>query len=285
MLKIFTVIPGNKCELACSHCANSSGPKYNNVLSEKEINSIINTLNDNKFPMLIFTGGEPTLYIETINKILKGLSYSPYVSITTNGTFALREGSKKLDQIQRLDHIQLSCDELHDNVDDKLIAELKKYSKANGIEFSISYCLQKPTDIINAHLIQKTHDVKLTFERVTGAGRAKVTNSSFQFPVFDETVLEKKCPNFDSITFICDKGYSQCCSNLNFNHSSNYTFKSELDELLSSDFYRLTSSLSFSELAKKFNVSTDNLPPEMSLECNLCEYILTKGLKEHFDGT
>ena len=82
---------GHRCTLACAHCANMSSPRYHGSLDAQDIKQIIETLNKLKPKELVFTGGEPTLYLNELNSILKNLKFDFLSILTTNGHFALND--------------------------------------------------------------------------------------------------------------------------------------------------------------------------------------------------
>jgi MoaA/NifB/PqqE/SkfB family radical SAM enzyme len=272
--KYFNLIPGNKCDLACAHCANSSGPKYNNSIGKDDIENISLFLNSNKIENIILTGGEPTLYLNVINQVIDSLSYQPHVTITTNGLYAkLGELGilTTIGKLRRVDHIQLSYDKFHGNLDTKIITNLRDYCLRNEIGFNISYCIESPMDLLEVSKIQNEFGVKIIFERTTNSGRAKKTNSNFKFPVFEEAVLSKKCPNVDVISYICGKGFSHCCSNVTFNNNNDAFYNYDIKKYLDSDFYKLSSDKTMEELMYIAKIDSSDLTSDMSMECNLCE--------------
>lgn len=148
------------------------------------------------------------------------------------------------------------------------------------ITFNVSYCINDPMDLIEINNIKSLFDVEVIFERVTNSGRAKQTKSGFNFPLFDEAVLTKKCPNVQAITYIQGKGYTHCCSNLSFNNKETHFTKNTLSNYLASEFYNLSSNYSFGDLIKKYNIQNIELENNDSMECNLCEKVMTQILCE-----
>lgn len=80
------VLLSDRCNFACRHCLNSSGPKAARwLLSANEVDLLASTINGEKGVKTVhFTGGEPTLFSELIadlrSKIHRQVSYE----ITTN---------------------------------------------------------------------------------------------------------------------------------------------------------------------------------------------------------
>ncbi len=72
---IVNIVPGNFCNLRCTHCVNDSGPDRSDLLSQSEIEKIAVELNTFRPSLILFTGGEPTLHIDPINELLKRLTY------------------------------------------------------------------------------------------------------------------------------------------------------------------------------------------------------------------
>ncbi|MCB9205702.1 MAG: radical SAM protein [Ignavibacteriales bacterium] len=272
-------MPGKNCNLSCSHCANLSGPGEITSLTDDEIDRLIDLINSNPIKELLFTGGEPTLYIPTINKILNRCKYlnDIFVAITTNGLYAKNKLSTKstLQRIKKISYIQLSFDIFHGS--DKSIervVELERYCKEHQIKFSVSVSISDPTQLIIIKQLNLNIDSPITFQKVESSGRAKATNTQYKYFHFDSSVLDKKCPNLDMISYIPNTGYTNCCSNLIFNNIDNQKYaNSDIDTYLKSDFFKTMSQQTFGDVLRSKNIDINNLEAKHSSPCTLCEYI------------
>jgi molybdenum cofactor biosynthesis enzyme MoaA len=59
---------GDRCNFKCDHCG--VGEIKNLTLSSGEIELLIHSIEQYKFKEILFVGGETTLYIREINRIL-----------------------------------------------------------------------------------------------------------------------------------------------------------------------------------------------------------------------
>ncbi len=74
-LSCLHIIPGYYCNFTCAHCATNSGPNKTIHLNANELEIIKQNINDYLFEKIIFSGGEPTFYINKINTILSNYKY------------------------------------------------------------------------------------------------------------------------------------------------------------------------------------------------------------------
>ena len=128
---------------------------------------------------------------------------------------------------------------------------------------------------------KKYPKLKTHYQKVEPAGRAKETNSGYEYKVFEPEVLKKSCPNKGSISYICGKGFSICCSSVIFNRKAFKKVGSEVSHQsgtshMQSDFYKAVTESSFEKLAesKGLSLASLNLEASDSSECSLCEKIM-----------
>jgi MoaA/NifB/PqqE/SkfB family radical SAM enzyme len=233
---------------------------------------------------LLFTGGEPLIYINLINEIINCHpdSSSTEVQITTNGLL-LRNGNidQVLKSIIKVDSLQLSFDIYHgSSLKEADILEIKKYCEDNKIRFNISTCISSLKQMLEIEKISQRVDAEITYQKVQASGRAKVENVEFEYPSFEEEVFSKRCPALDQVSYICEKGFSTCCSNLIFNNDAIFSYNENLTSYLQSTFYKRLNKMTFQELAVEYGVDISSLPPEYSSPCKICEYIHMKGSKQ-----
>lgn len=277
-LDILHIMPGYYCNFFCSHCLNDSGPKQQTRLSDAEIAQIQGVIHRYRPKQLLFTGGEPTFFIPTINTIMAShpaLS-SCVVRVTTNGWFAkdLQSIAQVLGAFTKLDHLQCSFDTFHgSSVRAEHLRNLAVYCRRHQIRFNVSVCISDPRDLIAASRLQQEVDAQVTFQKVDASGRARTRHKAFKYFTFEREVLEKRCPNVGQMNYICQKGFTLCCSNLIFNGSVPSIAHASLEEHVQSAFYQEMSTSTFGDMLKRRGLSAEQLRPEHSSPYGLCEYL------------
>ncbi|MBF0104700.1 MAG: radical SAM protein [Deltaproteobacteria bacterium] len=273
------IIPGYKCNMFCRHCGVGASPDNKKRVSDKETNQIIADINIHNPKRIHFTGGEPTLYLDVVNYILKNTKRikGVYVSITTNGLFIRdRTMSDLLGKFYKLNHVQLSYDSHHKpKLSHQEIRKIAHYCVRNSISFNISVAISEPQEIKLAKEISNKTGCDVLCEKVVDCGRAHDNKLSFEYPLFDSDVLNQKCPNLHQICYHPGKGYSICCSNLAFNKDLPYLFHKEIQDHLNSEFYNRIKQRTFGELLNESNIKITQLGPADSQPCNLCERIFS----------
>lgn len=231
---------------------------------------------------MLFTGGEPTLYPEHLNKIVKShpAADKTFVRVTSNGWYGRSEKTTEtiLNQIDRIDSLQMSFDIFHGN-ESKIgyVETIANYCKKRKIEFNVTMCLSNPLELTKAQKIMDELDVKVTFQPIITVGRAIENKLSFTYPTFQKETLNHSCPNTEMVTFMPGKGFSVCGSNLVFGTKPlPNVIHASVEEHENSSFYKEMSSLSMADLAKKYGIETSKLDSSFSQVCHLCEHIHTK---------
>lgn len=273
------VMPGLYCNFYCSHCVNDSGPKQTLKVTPSELKYIRESISLYRPKRLQFTGGEPTFYIDEINNIIeshKNINECE-VQITTNGWYAnsMSEVESNLGKINKIDFILLSYDKYHSSkITPSQVSLLKKYCGMKSIKFCVSMCITTPLEAIEAKKIMNEINVDFLFQKVDATGRAKKNKLKYQYPTFEESVLDGKCPNLGTLSYIPQKGFTVCCSNLIFNSKEVTNFCHEnANEHLASDFYESMSNHTFRELLEEKKLDTKSLKANLSSPCALCETI------------
>lgn len=275
-LEMLHIMPGDYCNLSCSHCGTLSGPKGTMKLGPKELIEIDRAIREYLPEKLLFTGGEPTFYIELINQIIdfypKDVDFG--VQFTTNGHYAKSEEEieKYIGAVKKLDEVQISYDKFHGsrlNLDD--LKRIKDWCSKNGIKVNISMCISSPLELIEAKKTASESGIKLSYQPVEGSGRAKEMKREYKYYHFEEEVKEKSCPNAGSISYICGKGFSICCSSLMFNMDNKDFYKNDMSSYLNSDFHKKMTTQTFKEMMN--SELPEEMDPRLSSPCNFCEYI------------
>lgn len=283
-METLNILPGYLCNLKCTHCLNDSGPhRQNSGLTEAEFLQISDDINEYSPKKIMFTGGEPSLYIDSINRIL---GFHPNinnceVTITTNGRFAINieNALVVLKKIKKLNRLQMSFDLFHHNTSDKFNIEyLHTACNRLGIPMVLTMAISEPAQLILATKYTEYFGVNVIFQKVGKAGRAKRNGIDFKFFTFEPEVLKKKCPNNGAIAYIAGKGYSSCCSGLVFDNQIDGICHKSIQQHLKSKFRLNTQNMTMEDLANEKGVNTTiPLAPELSSVCALCEYIHLKG--------
>lgn len=269
-------MPGDYCNLSCSHCGTLSGPKGTMVLGSEELLQIDRAIREYLPEKLLFTGGEPTFFIETINKIIdfypKDVDFE--VQFTTNGHYAksFEEIEKYLGAVKQLNEVQISYDKFHGsrlNIED--LKRIKEWCSTKDIKVNISMCISSPLELIEAQKTAEESNIKLSYQPVEGSGRAKEMDREYKYFHFEEEVKSRSCPNAGSISYICGKGFSVCCSSLMFNMDNTNFYNKELTQYLGSSFHEKMTSKTFKEMID-FDLP-EEMDPRLSSPCNFCEFI------------
>lgn len=284
VLNEFYVLLGYKCNFNCNHCGTLSSPNRSEKLEDSELISVCKTVNQYSPKKLGFTGGETTLYIDDINRIIAAHPdpQKVHVQITSNGWYGRDHEStqKVLQRIKKIDNLQISYDFYHDSsLSEAYILNIINFCKAHSIEINLSICITSPIELAEAtDKLEKfkSLEIPIVFQKIVSTGRALQNKLQYHFPVFENEVLQEKCPNLGQVVYIAGKGYTTCCSNLIFNpqNRKGYTHKS-VDEHQDSQFFKLISTFTFKNLLDQSNHNEENLLPIHSSPCNLCEYLFS----------
>lgn len=274
-IKELGVILGYRCNFKCSHCCVwGCGPLS---LTSEEKYKIVSAINKYSPRTIRFVGGEPALYLKTINAMLaevRDLSVSK-VLITTNGSFAatVESAIRVLKSFRKLDSVQLSYDKYHaEFLPFESVKNLYSACETVGIKFCVVYTISSPMDLVGLRKLESVGKFKILVSKVMRAGAAARNGIEYAYPSFDEGVLRQRCALRNGVGYVCGRGFSLCCSNLMYEADLPVAHGS-IDEHRKSRFYRLISQMTFGQLLKKAGLSSDNLPPRCSMTCNLCEYV------------
>lgn len=274
------IVPGFACGFNCAHCAVSGEAARGRRLTDAETDLLLETVRRHSPRTLSFTGGEPTLYADKINRII---SAHPdrgrlKVRLTTNGHFAKDRDSaaRTLRSFAQLDEVQLSYDRFH--AESLSLAQAGLLCRACGelsMGFSVVVAVSSPLDLAVPQDLRRFGDIAISFQKVLPLGRAKANGLAYQYPAFDSAVLSQSCPNKGQVFYICGRGFSICCSSMVFDGDFPGVLHPTLEEHLASGFHGLVGSLRFSELLARSGLDPASLAPEHSSPCTLCEHIFS----------
>lgn len=271
------IIVGYRCNFKCAHCCVWDCSPLSLTSSEKT--KIVSVIDKYSPRSIRFVGGEPTLYLATINAILasaRDLSASR-VLITTNGHFAstTKAAIKVLRSFRKLDSVQLSYDKYHaEFLPFENVKNLYSACMELGLKFCVVYTISSPMDLIGLKKLQSVGKFKILVSKVMRAGAATRNGIEYAYPSFDKGVLRQRCALRKIVGYVCGRGFSLCCSNLMYETALPVAHDS-VNEHRRSRFYRLISTMTFGQLLKKAGLSSENLPSRFSMTCNLCEYVFT----------
>lgn len=107
-----------RCNLKCVHCyARSEDISYDNELTHEQSIAMIDDLAAFGVPVLLFSGGEPTVHPRLVEYAQYAVSKGMRAVISTNGTLITKEKARVLKEIG-LSYVGISLDgleEIHDN--------------------------------------------------------------------------------------------------------------------------------------------------------------------------
>lgn len=239
------------------------------------------TINQHRFRSLLFVGGEPTLCIPEINRILSGLARPGQVEVamTTNGHFAHSKPAAiaTLSRLVRLDRVQLSYDKYHQKfLPASNIRRLSLACRDMDIRFSVLVSIQSPMDLVILKQLRKAGRFPIGVQKVHQIGEAKRNRLQHPYPSFDESVLSKRCPSRGKLAYMCGEGYTTCCSYLSLQEDPAKYVHPTVEQHLESPFYGLLRRFTFAGLMRRFGIPEQDLLPEHSDPCNLCKFIFER---------
>lgn len=140
-----------RCNLKCVHCyARSEDISYDNELNHEQSIAMIDDLARFGVPVLLFSGGEPTVHPRLVEYAQYAVSKGMRAVISTNGTLITREKAQKLKEIG-LSYVGISLDGLEETHDKfrgvkgsykKVMAAIKNCQEA-GIKVGLRFTINK----------------------------------------------------------------------------------------------------------------------------------------------
>lgn len=230
---------------------------------------------------LHFGGGEPTLYIDSINDLCDAHPdlNTTRVEVVTNGWFATSEEkiAKTVAKFRRITKFHMSFDAFHHSeTSEDRVRQLSEFTRKNQIQFQLTMAISSPLELLSAKELTKHLKEPINFQPVGKTGRAIDTGVEFKYKVFNHGVLNKKCPSQGQISFMPRKGFSVCCSTLVFDGHWEAASDFDLTRYRQSEFHEDMTTLKFSDLLMKYNVTLENPDPNLSDACNLCQHIFAQ---------
>ncbi len=140
-----------RCNLKCVHCyARSEDISYDNELSHEQSIAMIDDLSRFGVPVLLFSGGEPTVHPRLVEYAKYAVSKGMRAVISTNGTLITKEKAKIFKEIG-LSYVGISLDGLEETHDKfrgvkgsykKAMAAIKNCQEA-GIKVGLRFTINK----------------------------------------------------------------------------------------------------------------------------------------------
>ena len=140
-----------RCNLKCVHCyARSEDISYDNELTHEQSLAMIDDLADFGVPVLLFSGGEPTVHPRLVEYAKYAVSKGMRSVISTNGTLITKEKAKLFKEIG-LSYVGISLDGLEETHDKfrgvkgsykKAMAAIKNCQEA-GIKVGLRFTINK----------------------------------------------------------------------------------------------------------------------------------------------
>ncbi|RLC23352.1 MAG: 12,18-didecarboxysiroheme deacetylase [Deltaproteobacteria bacterium] len=140
-----------RCNLKCVHCyARSEDISYDNELTHEQSIAMMDDLARFGVPVLLFSGGEPTVHPRLVEYAKYAVSKGMRAVISTNGTLITKEKAKALKEVG-LSYVGISLDGLEETHDKfrgvkgsykKVMAAIENCQEA-GIKVGLRFTLNK----------------------------------------------------------------------------------------------------------------------------------------------
>ena len=173
---------GRRCNLKCVHCySQSHDQEYTGELTTDQGRALIDDLAKFGAPVILFSGGEPTLRKDLVDLAKHAVSQGMRAVISTNGTRINEELAGRLKEVG-LSYVGVSLDGLRETNDkfrgvngafDKALAGIKACQRA-GIKVGLRFTINKR----NAHdvpgifdLLETENIPRVCFYHLVYAGR------------------------------------------------------------------------------------------------------------------
>jgi organic radical activating enzyme len=273
------VIPGYACNFFCPHCSVYGRKK--SPLSNEEIQLIAGTIQRHGIKSLFFSGGEPSLYISEINRILDLVvgSKELTVTITTNGSFASDpvKAFETLGSFQKLSSIQLSYDKFHQKyLPDHNIANLYAACRKLKKRFSVVLTIETPLDLQLIQFLRQRGDFPIAVQTVLPVGAARMNRIEYKYPVFDRKVLSRRCVVKEKLSYVAGYGFTSCCLAPELPVSRFKYFHPTIEEHMASEFFRLITGHTLKGMMRELGVVDIDFAPKHSFPCMLCAEIFSR---------
>ena len=230
------IVLSDQCNFSCSHCLNCSGPKANRYsLSEKEISGLVQLVNeDSEIECVHFSGGEPTLRLDLIEKFQKAILSDVKYALTTNAWFG-KFPEKVFGRI-KVDELVVSFDKYHAPfVTRDVVKNAIAFAVRNNIKTTFNSVYESLADLADLEDFNSLGcEIKPSLLIQSGR-QADVRDDD---GIVDKSIFDGTCPSLDQeilarekVIYIPDRGFTPCCGPIAFDESgSNEQTFSPIDE-------------------------------------------------------
>ena len=227
-IRLFIFI-SDKCNFSCKHCVSNSSSKANQFLiDDTDIELVTTQINTNNGVKEVhFTGGEPSLFVELMQKIQNGVKRKVHWGMTTNGWFG-KNAANHLRDIH-LDEMAISYDKFHKEfIDHEIIDDLIKYTHDNSIRVKINSVYESISDISITNDINH-NDAEPVPTNMLYAGRANQISHNPQNILPKVNPLDSTCPSLNNeiskdLIYMPGEGFTVCCGSLLFDNLQDESF-------------------------------------------------------------
>lgn len=275
------ILLGLNCNFSCGHCLNNSGPgNYSSDFSQEDHEILKSEIATNiPIKTIAFSGGEPLLYLEQIESIIKSISTNfpqrqIQYSITTNGSL-LKNYFERIKALN-ITRCVISFDIFHNEFQSiERFEETIHISRSLFEETCINLVIEDDSDIELVKNIAVKLDVKIQISRPVKSGRYDKSENKQEGLNFKKL----SCPNIQAdkklkISYYPNRGFSICCGPIVFSSSKfdEYFVFSSIREVLESCVYKTLLKTSETYIKDSFATS-----------CKSCtEIFKNKGVLTHF---
>ena len=269
------ILLSDRCNFSCAHCLNDSGPNAKRWSpTDDSIQALAQEINqNNEILQLHFSGGEPTLFLPQIRKVLNLVNREIRVAMTTNGWFVDRS-LQFLDDLP-LSSVTISFDRFHEPFMklDRLIP-LLEHLKSRKVAVSVNFVFAQIEELAVIAPIQAL-GIPVNTSRLVRSGRVK------DVPIWrDKNASKQTCPSFvpeqrrtsdlEKTIYISQKGYTPCCGPLAFDEllPENELYSTKLSDYSELPLRKTLLSGSFDSQAEKLGLNLESI--ELQSPCDAC---------------
>ena len=251
----------NKCNYLCDHCYLSCGPFRNDIMSKSVIDESLKKLGS-KAEQVIISGGEPTLFLETIEYVTNCCKiyssengYPKEICLRTNGVWAQTK-DKAIESLKKFYNIGITNLEL--TCYDKFHFELN-----NSVNLLDIKLLTNELNIFN--------NVKISYNSILNAkklGRAKMLNT---LPYNNQCYIKKDMYNINvhGDIKVCKIGHTCYLGSI---------LDKNIEEILNYDFIDILIHEGINKLIDVFMVKFNKKISfdEFDDICEICHYVTSE---------
>lgn len=265
---------GRACNLSCGHCLNRSGPKHLvETLDDVLITEVCELINTNTAISYVhFSGGEPTLYKESIATIQKKILRPIKYAMTSNGSLG-KELQHWLLNVQ-IDRIHLSVDRWHQKeVTPDTIKSFIEIAKRSGIELEVEAVVTSIIELSDFYWLAGLN-VEIQPRFLVASGRSKINSEGQTLSENDQCPTFKNNRGLKKIIWFPKKGFSYCCGPLAFDNQQNsdFIYSKTIDQVDNTPLSKFHENKSI----KKHLIDLGFKKKQLSGSCDACQFLHKK---------